>query len=194
MAKMQIPPPDIRGEQVFTSSGTWVCPEGVTSVCFVIIAPGVSGRYTGSSATGGAGGGLRYRNSVPVIPGQSYSISIGGAGGQVSAFGTMVGSGNTGTGPYTSGFAGSSGSNVNSQGTVLGVSGKSGGYTKLQGNNYMTQQVGADLYGQEGVFNGYGSGGYGSKNGSGGGTAQAARPGACRIMWGRYRSFPSAAA
>lgn len=190
MAEMQIPPPDIRGEAIFTSSGTWVCPEGVTSVCFVVIAPGVSGTYTGSSVTAGAGGALRYRNSMPVIPGQSYSIVIGGLGGQVTAFGTMVGSGSTTTGPATGGFNGSPGGRGSSQGTIRADSGKGGGYTQMLGTNYMTVQLGSNLYGDENV-SGYGSGGYASKDGSGGGTGQSARPGACRIMWGRNRSFPA---
>lgn len=184
--------PDIIGEQIFTSSGTWVCPEGVTSVCFVIIAPGVNGQYSGSSVQGGAGGGLRYRNNMVVVPGQSYPITIGSSGGQVTAFGTMVGTGSTSSGPYTGGTAGSSGSRVSTQGNALGESGKSGGYINILGGNYQTRQLGSNLYGDENV-SGYGSGGYGSKNGSGGGTAQTARPGACRIMWGRGRSFPGRA-
>lgn len=190
MAKMQIPPPDIRGEQIFTSSGTWVCPEGVTSVCFVIIAPGVSGRYTGSSVTAGAGGGLKYRNATPVIPGQSYNIVIGPLGGQVTAFGTMVGTGATTSGPSSGGFAGSAGGGGSSQGTIRADSGKGGGYTKILGANYLNNQLGSDLYGNENV-SGFGSGGSASKDGSGGGNGQTARPGACRIMWGRYRSFPT---
>ena len=190
MAKMQIPPPDIRGEAIFTSSGTWVCPEGVTSVCFVIIAPGVSGRYTGSSVTAGAGGGLKYRNATPVIPGQSYNIVIGPLGGQVTAFGTMVGTRATTSGPSSGGFAGTDGGSRSSQGTVRADSGKGGGYTKILGANYLNQQLGSDLYGNENV-SGYGSGGYASKDGGGSGIGQTARPGACRIIWGRYRSFPT---
>lgn len=185
-------PPDIIGEQIFTSSGTWVCPEGVTSVCFVIIAPGVNGQYSGSYAEGGAGGGLRYRNNMTVVPGQSYPITIGGPGGQVAAFGTMVGSGSTTSGPYTGGTIGYPGQRISTQGNALAVSGKSGGYINVLGSNYQTQQQGSNLYGDENV-SGYGSGGYASKNGSGSGTAQTARPGACRIMWGRGRSFPGRA-
>lgn len=69
----------IAGSQIFTSSGVFVVPIGVTSVCAVVVSGGKRGS-TGStgtgSGTGGNGGGLAYKNNILVTPGQSYSVVV----------------------------------------------------------------------------------------------------------------------
>jgi hypothetical protein len=63
---------------------TWVVPAGVTYASAVVIGAGGGGTYWDCIALrdrGGAGGDLRYINSVPVTPGTSHSVVVGGAGG-----------------------------------------------------------------------------------------------------------------
>ena len=79
-------------DAIFTSSGTWVCPAGVTSVSIVAIGAGsaggsrpVSGGAAGG-ATGGGGGGLAYINNYTVIPGQSYGVVVGTRGNTYTTY------------------------------------------------------------------------------------------------------------
>lgn len=78
------------GQQAFTLSGTysWVAPAGVTSVSIVTVGGGSQGGAHTSAAAGG--GALGYKNNVSVTPGQSYTVIVGGNGGD-SRFETTVG-------------------------------------------------------------------------------------------------------
>jgi hypothetical protein len=78
--------------QVFTSNGTFTVPSSVTQI--IIEAWGAGGGGGGScspnaaGAVGGGGGGGAYiKKSISVIPGQTYTITIGqgGIGGASSA-------------------------------------------------------------------------------------------------------------
>jgi hypothetical protein len=67
----------VTGEFVASaSSGTWVCPTGVTSISVLCVGAGGGGYNNGG---GGGGGALAYGNSITVVPGQSYSY-VAGAG------------------------------------------------------------------------------------------------------------------
>lgn len=68
----------LKWQVAYTTAGTftWVCPGGVTSVCAVAVGPGRSGTGT-TSRSGGAGGGLGYKNNITVIPGNSYTVVVG---------------------------------------------------------------------------------------------------------------------
>ena len=70
-----IPP---SGQQSYTSAGafTWTAPAGVTSVCAVCV--GAGGNE--STAAGDGGGGLGWKNNIPVVPGQSYQVVVGAQG------------------------------------------------------------------------------------------------------------------
>lgn len=96
--------------QTYTQPGTfvWVCPAGVTSVNCLLISPGQSANFRNAikQQLGGAGGGLRYRNNIPVTPGVSYTVLVGEpkqnsyeptTDQPCSAFGISVQSGNQGT-------------------------------------------------------------------------------------------------
>jgi hypothetical protein len=68
----------------FTVPGTysWTAPANVTSVCVVCIGGGGSGKaggptYNGIWANGGSGGGLGWKNNIPVSPGTSYTVVVG---------------------------------------------------------------------------------------------------------------------
>jgi len=58
---------------------TFVVPSNVYSISYVVISSGESG-YVQTAANislGGAGGGLAYRNNVPVTPGESVTVVVG---------------------------------------------------------------------------------------------------------------------
>jgi hypothetical protein len=63
----------------FTSTGTtsWTAPAGVTSVNYLVVAGGGAG---GNHNGGGGGGGGVLQGNVPVVPGQSYTVTVGAGG------------------------------------------------------------------------------------------------------------------
>jgi trimeric autotransporter adhesin len=77
----------------FTSSGTWVCPAGVYSAEFLVVGAGGGGGGTDTSVNtqvsigGGGGGGAVLLQTLPTVPGSSYTITIGakGTGGNATA-------------------------------------------------------------------------------------------------------------
>lgn len=171
------------GQVAYTTPGTysWVCPAGVTSVCVVCVSAGGAGMA-------GSGGSLAYGNNIPVVPGQTYTVRVGGNGAGFirSSFiseahlraGTSVDNGfnsasegNAGTYLTGGGVGGPSGSwgegGGGGGGGAAGYSGNggAGGY----GDDYMGGQAGGNGAG------GGGSGGYGvfyggaSTGGGGGG-------------------------
>lgn len=127
----------------------WTCPEGVTSVCCVVIAAGQMATYPTSANVGkaGDGGGLRWKNDIPVVPGTVYQITLGqnlqpnGTNpadlsyngtftniGNVttSALGLTAGAGNIGT-PFGDGVGGGYGGTGGTSGQIS-TGGSSGGY------------------------------------------------------------------
>lgn len=67
------------GQQVFTSSGTFTVPAGVTSICAVAVGRGKNGAAGdgyGTPGKGGEGGTLSYTNSISVTPGESLTVTI----------------------------------------------------------------------------------------------------------------------
>jgi len=73
------------GQVEFTTYGTytWTCPEGVYSVSAVCIGAGgtaSSSQFGVVAPYAGGGGGLGYKNNIPVVPGQSYTIQVGRRG------------------------------------------------------------------------------------------------------------------
>lgn len=64
---------------VFTSSGSWLCPSGVTSVSVEAWAGGGTGGSSGLSRAGGSGGYYCKKNAITVTPGNSYSVTVGGS-------------------------------------------------------------------------------------------------------------------
>jgi hypothetical protein len=67
------------GQQVFTSSGTFTVPAGVTSICAVAVGRGKDGAMgdgMGTPGRGGDGGTLSYSNAISVTPGESLTVTI----------------------------------------------------------------------------------------------------------------------
>ena len=64
----------------FTTSSTWTCPAGVTSVKVECWGAGGSGGGFSSSISlsgGGGGGAYTVNNTVAVVPGTTYTITVG---------------------------------------------------------------------------------------------------------------------
>ena len=163
------------GQQVFTSSGTFTVPAGVTSICAVAVGRGQNGAAgdgMGMPGRGGEGGTLSYTNALSVTPGESLTVTIATstsgstgettlkrsstvllaarAGGQTSGQANVGTSFAGGTAPAPAGGYGSGG-------------GGAGGYSGAGGAG--------------GSFAGGGSAGSGGSGGGGGSAAAAASGG-----------------
>ena len=140
---------------------TWICPQGVTSVCAVAVGGGGGGGYQWASG-GGGGGGLGWKNNIPVVPGQSYTVVVG-AGGTCSANAELPESdGGTSyfndvsiVAGYVAGYGGGNGG-PNSSGSNPGLGGGFVGDGGGRGGNA------ADIITDQGIFwfAGAGAGGY----------------------------------
>jgi hypothetical protein len=178
----------IQGQVQYTSSGTysWIAPTGVTSVSVVAVGAGGGGQDNWANPCG-SGGGLGWKNNIPVTPGQAYTVVVG-AGGQstpsgasptmlggnsyfislatVSGYGGGNASGVLTGGPNANGYGGgwvgdgggAGGNAPNYQG-----GGGAGGYTARGGNGYETWQ------GSGTVGGAYGGSYYSSTYGTGAG-------------------------
>ena len=154
--------PKSGGQILFDSWGSfdWVVPEGVTSICACSIATGLNS---------GAGGGLSYRNNIPVEPGETLTVVIPNATTSFQPCGIKRGQGflvvsYTGdyASPYTGGSGGLSANTINDGG---GNGGK-GIYINLGGS---PGPVGGGAGGYSGNGSDGGSGVYGQGGGGGGG-------------------------
>ena len=172
-----------------TKSGNWTCPDGVTSVSVLCIGGG-------SDSTNGTGGGLGWKNNIPVTPGNTYAYQasrVGGSpggpaqdsffidtstvkggagpGGQGSSGGTYTGDGGGnggGCGNSPGGYAGAGGGGgYDGKG---GDGGSDGGGTRGAGGG------GVGLYGEGASGAGSGNGQAVAGGGGGGGTGNNTNP------------------
>ena len=139
-------------EQIFTSSGTWTAPTGVTKVWLLVVGGGGGGTYSGGGSTnaggdssfstvtgaGGQGGGTPTGSGPTALVGQS-SYGPGGAAGTGNAAANTGGGGGGGTG--SGAVAGVGGAQKQQQFTVS----PSTGYTVTIGAG------GANSYGAGGA-------------------------------------------
>lgn len=151
------------GKKVFTSSGTFTVPDGVTSVWLTMVAPGGGGGgfsghwesddWYGSSGGRGGDGGVLINTQVTVVPGGSIAVTIGAPG----TAGT-----NLNTGDYRShGTSGTSGGFC-SFGNLASVSGGGGGtYGNYQGAVGVNGSNGNSFSGMFAYYGNGGAGGYG---------------------------------
>ena len=140
----------------YTTAGTysWVAPTGVTSVAAVAIGGAGGGKWVCSTLYSGAGGGLGYKNAIPVTPGTSYTVVVGattgycGGSGSISYFkcATIV--------------AGNGGSSGSSGGAYVGDGGGNGGAGRS-----VPSSTGS---GSKQSVGGGGAGGYSGAGGTGG--------------------------
>lgn len=127
--------------QIFTSSGTFIVPSGVTQVLVTLIGGGGGGSKGGgahSSGAGGGGGGVYYRAPVTVTPGSSIPVTIGsgGAGGTSSHIDGYAG-GTSSFGSYLSATGGGPGRGRGGSST--------GGSTGSPSTTYYTQPGGKGM-------------------------------------------------
>jgi hypothetical protein len=114
-------PNPLHGKQVFTSSGTFNVPTGVTAVKASVIGAGGNGAaYAGCAAGGGGGAGGYVVDYVAVTPGGTATVTVG-----------------TNAGTRTSSFAG---------GTTLTASGGSNGSSGVQGLSAAATVFGQTYY------------------------------------------------
>jgi hypothetical protein len=183
--------PPFTGQVSYTTSTitTWTCPIGVHSVCVVAIGPGSTGTESSNRKRGGSGGGLGYKNDIPVVPGQSYLVVVGAANTTSSTYfinettvcgraGVAGGAGGTfvgdGGGNGGGGGAGSAGFVVG-DGTMYtgGGGGSSGSYDGNGGAGGPGDTGSSGIpggVGGQGIRGGVGGSG-GSRGGGGGGGA-----------------------
>ncbi|GEM_PF-2019590 len=169
--------------KIFTTSGTWTVPAGVTSVDYLVVAGGGGG---GAEGGGGGGAGGMRTGTLSVTPGANLTVIVGGGGagatinsakgvsGSNSVFDsiTSLGGGGGGSNAFGSEGAGADGGSGGGNGENAGVAGPGAG-TAGQGNNggeaEDAQQYGAGGGGGAGAAGGNGS----TTNGGAGGNGTA---------------------
>jgi hypothetical protein len=165
------------GQAAFTTPGTftWIAPRGITAVSVVCVGGGgqATGGQYGDFYRGGGGGGLGWKNNIAVTPFQSYTVVVGGIGGDSYFISpTLVRGMGGGTDGYPGlspggGYVGDGGGNGGTGGngyidSAYGSGGGAGGYTGNGGAGYLHVS-------NEGPWPGSGGGG------NGGGYQQAGR-------------------
>ncbi|HAW4246042.1 TPA: hypothetical protein JLV35_002752 [Escherichia coli] len=180
----------------FTSSTSWTCPAGVTEIELDGTGAGGGGGTGGPATIGGGGGGAGEAvvgRKITVVPGTTYTITIGlggdggtsvtsnGGDGGTTSFDTLLslagGKGGLKTGAV--GVAGGTGGNDGLPGTfnvtpALSFGGAGGsGLLGAGGDAALLSSVG----GNAGEFGGGGGGGAGNKSGGRGAN------GLIRIRW-----------
>jgi hypothetical protein len=170
------------GIQTFTTSGTFTIPANVTSVKVTVVGGGGAGGSSSENgagysngAAGGGGGGAAINYLTSLTPGNTLTVTVGGAGGTSSvASGTQTISTVSATGGATGGASSNgsggvggaggvgSGGSINlrgsSGGTVGGVGFSGGGGSSIFGGGAAGVLAGsAGTAGQ--VYGGGGSGG-----------------------------------
>ena len=135
------------GGQAFTANNTFTIPSGITAVKVTVVGGGGGGAYGSANAGGGgggAGGGAAISYLTGLTPGNTLSVTIGGAG----------------SGGTTSGAAGTGGTSTVASGTqtitTISATGGTGGNTNSYG--------GTGGLGSNGTINiGGGGGGVGAQ-------------------------------
>jgi hypothetical protein len=157
--------------ETFTTSGSWVCPAGVTEVKVEAIGGGAGGRTTESTNghTGGGGGGGAYavRDAITVVPSTSYSFTVGSGGGASTA-------GNNSTATINGITITAVGGNVGGASGTSSTGGTGGASGSCVGDNAYS---GGDGGGGQGANSG-GWKGSGGGGGSGAGSSGAGNNGA----------------
>lgn len=187
-ASYTVPNPTYNLLENYTSSTTFTVPTGITKLAVVVMDGGYSGAGPSgdNGGAGGAGGAGYGFVEQPVSAGQTYSVTIAGAGG-TSSFGTLLssgsGSGNAsnkvaGSGAGTGGAAGTGYGGAGCCGNISGVSGGNGntGNVVLSGTGWVSSTTvpyggGGGGGGSSGRYNFWGGTiGYGGGGGGAGGT------------------------
>ena len=173
--------------QTFTTSGSWICPPGVTSIKVEAWGGGGGGGFatTTNRGAGGGGGGGAYRasNSITVNPGTTYYYNVGSGGnggttsgtnsqnGGLSCFSTAINCGGTILTSASGGFAGGSVTTNTSGTSGAGGNAGIGASASFNGGN------GSIGLNGNSASNGGGGGGGGASTTANGSTATNSRTG-----------------
>lgn len=156
----------------FTSAGTytWICPSGVSAVQVVCVGGGGGGSWTGN---GGGGGALAWKNNHSVLSYTSYTINVGGGGGNGDSAGDGLTAGGRSEFVGSGAIAGGGG-----HGALNTLGGGAGG-TLISGSGGSGGRGGSSLNGPSGgtAAGGGGAGGYSGNGGQGQGTQYNWAPG-----------------
>jgi len=156
------------GQATYTTPGsyTFTVPNNVYYVNVLCVGGGGSGAYNIGKRGGGAGGGLGWKNFIPVIPGQQIPVVVGNGGAGVSGVVTGV-AGNNGGDSYfmdTSTVAGFGGGG----GTSTGLVAQGGSYVGDGGGNGGNGGIDTTTQNEGQGAGGGGAGGYTGTGGTGG--------------------------
>jgi hypothetical protein len=165
-------PPQFRGQQVFTSDGTFTVPDGITQVDVLIVAGGGGGGGSaggGASGAGGGAGGVVYKEDVSVTPQSDYNITVGAGGGSTGSSSDLQGSNGGNSSAFGFTALGGGGGGSRDVGDATGKDGGSGGGAGSQATG--VQGAGLQPGSASGGFGNDGgdSGFSGGDNASGGG-------------------------
>jgi hypothetical protein len=181
--------PGFANMQVFTSSGWFTVPNGVSVVRASVTGGGGSGGYHSTMPSGGGGAGGQAVGIVSgLVPGQSIAVTVGAGGAALGSPGTGNSGGTSSFGGYlaATGGAGGNGGTVTNFSNAGGAGGAgSGGQVNFNGSQGGDAIVvacrGGDGGGPgngraaSGPQNGINAPGYGG-GGGGGGTSTGANP------------------
>lgn len=156
-----------------TTQGTWTVPSGVTTVRLRIWGGGGGGGAGNGGAGGGGAGGGYSEGFYPVLPGQSFFVTVGNGG---SGTGTTGGASSFGTVASATGGSGGSAGSLGSAGTI-GDGGPTGGIGA--GSGFVTAGQPGGFGVETGAFALSGSGG--GSFGCAGGAAVAAVTGGAAL-------------
>ncbi len=176
--------PGFSSMQVFGSSGTFVVPNGVTSVRVRVLGGGASaGYHTTMPGAGGGAGGEAYGIIDNLTPGQAIAVTVGGGGAALTSPGVGNSGGTSSFGTFMSatGGVGGNGGTVPEFSLGGGAGGVGTGGQVNRGGSYGTDSIVAACRGGDGGGPGNGRGasgpsvglsatGYGGGGGGGGTT------------------------
>lgn len=192
--------PGMQG-QVFTSSGTFTVPSGITAVKVTVVGGGGGGGASSGGCSSGAGGGgggagtsIRYVTGL--TPGGTVSVTVGAAGtagagaggaGGASSFGAFAtGNGGSGGGTGFAGGTGAAGANGTATTGDINLTGyRTSSNSRGGGQAYFLSQAfdGTSAVQAGTAGGGYGAGGSGSSSNVGTINGGAGAPGIVVVEW-----------
>jgi len=155
----------------FTSSSSWTCPAGVTTVDYLVVGGG-GGYGSGGFVVGGGGAGaMRTATGLAVVAGTTYSVVVGAAGAVGGNGGNSVFNGITALGGGAGGVDGGAGTNGGSGGgagnaSYVGSGGDLGTGNDWQSHAAGTGGTGGNNGGADHINAGGGGGGAGAVGGA----------------------------